>query len=338
MPRSAGTFTLVTPGNPVSAGTTINPTHHNSTLDDIATALTASIANDGQTPILANLPMSNFKHTGAAVATATGQYLTYGQAGANLGEFNDAIEGAPRVDVASVAGTTNLETALSNYIRITGTNTITGITLTDGHWRHVLAGGAFAITTGASLVIDGLVSGTTYTFAAGDTFDVYGEASSVVRVSGVRLPGEAVGFAIATSTGGASTANVIPYDTSIPQSGEGAEYLTVAYTPRYATSKLLLTFIAPVLDASVATIAAFSFFRDATADAVASFAKPLGTVVDSIYMTAVTNATATTATTFKMRYGPSSAAATVHVNQIAGPANRFGAASIATFTVTEIKQ
>jgi hypothetical protein len=162
--------------------TVIDPDHHNNTLDDIADALTASIANDGQTPILANLPMSGFKHTGAADATATGQYLTYGQAGANLGSFNDAIEGAPRVDVASVAGTTVLETALSNYVRITGTNAITAFTLTDGHWRDVLAGGAFSVTAGASLLVDGLASGTVYTFASGDRFKVYGEASSVVRL------------------------------------------------------------------------------------------------------------------------------------------------------------
>lgn len=78
--NGSGTYSLPA-GNPVVAGTDITVTWGNTTLSDIATALTASISNDGQTPILANLPMSGYKHTGAGSATASGQYLVYGQAG-----------------------------------------------------------------------------------------------------------------------------------------------------------------------------------------------------------------------------------------------------------------
>lgn len=48
--NGSGTFTLVA-GNPVVTGTTISSTWANNTLTDIATALTGSIAADGQTPI-----------------------------------------------------------------------------------------------------------------------------------------------------------------------------------------------------------------------------------------------------------------------------------------------
>lgn len=74
MPRNgSGSYSLVA-GNPVVTGTTISSTWANNTLSDIATALTQSIAKDGQTTPTANLPMGGFKHTGAAVAAATTDY------------------------------------------------------------------------------------------------------------------------------------------------------------------------------------------------------------------------------------------------------------------------
>lgn len=54
-----GTFSLVA-GNPVITGSVISSTWANNTLSDIATALTASVANDGQTPILADQDFGGF--------------------------------------------------------------------------------------------------------------------------------------------------------------------------------------------------------------------------------------------------------------------------------------
>ena len=51
-------------GNPVVTGTTISSTWANNTLSDIATALTGSVAADGQTTMTGNLPMGNNKITG----------------------------------------------------------------------------------------------------------------------------------------------------------------------------------------------------------------------------------------------------------------------------------
>jgi hypothetical protein len=48
--NGSGTYTLPA-GNPVVTGTTISSTWANNTLTDISTALTGSIAADGQTPI-----------------------------------------------------------------------------------------------------------------------------------------------------------------------------------------------------------------------------------------------------------------------------------------------
>lgn len=76
--NGAGTYNLPI-GNPVTTGTTISSTWANSTLTDIATALTGSISSDGQTPVSSNLPMSGYAHTGVANATIRTMYASAGQ-------------------------------------------------------------------------------------------------------------------------------------------------------------------------------------------------------------------------------------------------------------------
>lgn len=75
MPRNgSGTYSLPA-GNPVVSGTVIASSGWgNPTMSDIASALTSSIAKDGQTVPTANLPMGNFAHTGVSAATARTQY------------------------------------------------------------------------------------------------------------------------------------------------------------------------------------------------------------------------------------------------------------------------
>lgn len=75
--NGSGTYSL--PQAPFVSGTVISSTAVNSDFSDIATALTQSIASDGQTPITANLPMSGYKHTGVANATARTDYAATGQ-------------------------------------------------------------------------------------------------------------------------------------------------------------------------------------------------------------------------------------------------------------------
>lgn len=81
--NGSGTFTLVT-GNPVVTGTVISSTVQNNTMADVANGLTGCVTRTGQSTALANLPMGGFKHTGAASGASTGEYLVYGQTGANL--------------------------------------------------------------------------------------------------------------------------------------------------------------------------------------------------------------------------------------------------------------
>jgi hypothetical protein len=93
------------------------------------------------------------------------------------GTLTGALNEAQGADIAS-AGTVNLTTATGNYVHITGTTTITAITLAQGAPRTVVFDGALTLTNGASLL---LPTGANITTAAGDTAVFRGEAAGVVR-------------------------------------------------------------------------------------------------------------------------------------------------------------
>jgi hypothetical protein len=66
-------------GNPVVTNTTISSTWANSTLTDIATALTGSVASDGQTPMTGNLDMNSRKVVNLANGTVATDAISFGQ-------------------------------------------------------------------------------------------------------------------------------------------------------------------------------------------------------------------------------------------------------------------
>ena len=78
MPRN-GSGTYTRPQSDYIPGMTILATSVNSDLNDMAQALTASIARDGQTIPTANMPMGNYRHTGVADGTARTDYAALGQ-------------------------------------------------------------------------------------------------------------------------------------------------------------------------------------------------------------------------------------------------------------------
>jgi hypothetical protein len=76
--NGSGTYSLPA-GNPVVTGTTISSTWANNTLTDIATALTGSLAADGQTTATGNLKMGNNRITGLADGIAATDAATVNQ-------------------------------------------------------------------------------------------------------------------------------------------------------------------------------------------------------------------------------------------------------------------
>lgn len=92
-------------------------------------------------------------------------------------------------DIAS-AGTLNIDSATWNVVDVTGTTTITAISLAQGREVTVRFTGALTLTNGASLV---LPTGANITTAAGDYAVFRGYASGVVRcTSYTRANGAAV--------------------------------------------------------------------------------------------------------------------------------------------------
>ena len=84
--NGAGVYSLPS-GNPVVTGTTISSTWANNTLSDIATALTGSVAADGQTTMTGNLAMGSNKITGLADGVASTDGATVGQVTTALGDY-----------------------------------------------------------------------------------------------------------------------------------------------------------------------------------------------------------------------------------------------------------
>ncbi|MBM3450505.1 MAG: hypothetical protein FJX78_05925 [Armatimonadetes bacterium] len=112
-----------------------------------------------------------------------------------------------------------------------------------------------------------------------------------------------------------STATVIPGDDSIPQSTEGAEATTLAFTPTSASSTLKITVTAHLANSFGGAQIVAALFKDAGADALAvgwylaGGAVAGSQVVTFVYFEA---AGSTSARTYKLRYGPS--AGTAYIN------------------------
>ncbi len=143
----SGNFNLIA-GNPVTTGTTIASTWANDTLSDIATALTNSIAKNGETIPTGNLPMGGFKHTNVANASARTDYAAYGQVQDSGAQYLTGVAGADTI-TASVTGLAAYATGQTFRFVSVGANT-TAVTL------NINALGAKSITkTGTTALAAG---------------------------------------------------------------------------------------------------------------------------------------------------------------------------------------
>jgi len=155
--------------------------------------------------------------------------------------------------------------------------------------------------------------------------------TTTIDVVGKRI----LGTAYAESSALDSTTTVLPIDDTIPQSGEGDEALTVAYTRISATSKLVIE-AGTTLSASANLNAAIALFQDSGADALAASAQYVGAtnVSSNVSLKYEMTSGATGATTFKLRYGGQ--AGTIYLNGF-NTARIFGAIPKTFLRVTEIE-
>lgn len=110
-------------GNPVVTGTTISSATHNTTLTDIANALTASIAKDGQTTPTANLPMGTYRHTGVSNGTARDQYAAVGQLQDNTATVVGSVSGVDTITGSLTPALAAYVTGMAVVLFPAGTNT-----------------------------------------------------------------------------------------------------------------------------------------------------------------------------------------------------------------------
>jgi hypothetical protein len=126
--NGSGTYNLPV-GNPVVSGTTITSAWANSTLNDIATALTGSVAADGQTPMSGVLNMGTNRITGVANATLASDAVNLGQL-VNPNFTGDVIIGGD-LDVAgdtTLVGTLDVTSAVTfgNTLAVAGATELVG--------------------------------------------------------------------------------------------------------------------------------------------------------------------------------------------------------------------
>ena len=76
--NGSGVYSLPA-GNPVVTGTTIASTWANTTMTDLAAALTDSVAADGQTPMTGNLDLNTHKIVNFGAGTAAGDAIEFAQ-------------------------------------------------------------------------------------------------------------------------------------------------------------------------------------------------------------------------------------------------------------------
>jgi hypothetical protein len=114
--NGSGTYTLPA-GNPVVTGTVISTTWANNTMNDLAAAITDSVAADGQTPMTGPLNLNSNKVTNLANATLTTDAVNYGQF--STPTFSGAV-------VCSSTLTVTGATVLNSTLAVGGNTTVTG--------------------------------------------------------------------------------------------------------------------------------------------------------------------------------------------------------------------
>lgn len=133
----------------------------------------------------------------------------------------------------------------------------------------------------------------------------------------------------------ATPGGTIPTDDTIPQNNEGTELLTLAITPKSATSILEITFEIPCACNTSGTVQVAALFQDSTANALGVTWAALGTNegVNVLRLTHRMVSGTASATTFKVRVGTSGG--TVTINGQAG-SRQFGGIMAARLFIKEI--
>ena len=144
--NGSGTYSLPA-GNPVITCTNISSTWANTTLNDIANALTGSVASDGQTPMSGNLNMASNKIVNLTNGTLATDAATLGQVTTALGNYipTSAIGVTVEAYNATILKSADIGVTVQGYDAATAKTNVTQA-FTKGQ-----SGAVTALTDGATI-------------------------------------------------------------------------------------------------------------------------------------------------------------------------------------------
>ncbi len=143
---------------------------------------------------------------------------------------------------------------------------------------------------------------------------------------------------VSTQTGAvATTTTTVPLDDTIPQSSEGAEFMTLAITPTSATNKLRIDAVVFASTGSATRAIQVALFQDSTAGALAAIAstQSQATGANAIPLTHFMTSGTTSSTTFKVRIGVDTSG-TLTFNGVSS-GRIYGGVAVSSITITEIQ-
>ena len=137
-----------------------------------------------------------------------------------------------------------------------------------------------------------------------------------------------------------TSTTAMPFDNTTPQNTEGEEYtqLAVTITPSNASNILFIELDCYLVHSSGLTMCG-AVFQDTTANAIASgwTVSSAGFLESRMRINKKMTAGTTSATTFKFRYGPSSASGTAKTNSDTSGNAVFNGTLFSSLKVTEVK-
>jgi hypothetical protein len=327
-------------------------------MNDLASAMTDSVAADGQTAMTGNLNLNSNKIVNLATPTLSNDAVTKAYADALVG-------GAGSFTTLSVTGVTTVQAGTVSAPAITTTgDTNTGIYFPAADTIGLTVGGVES-----ARVVSGLLSipanstapsavrlyedtdnGTNYVdfiapsaITSNRTLTIPDETGTIITTasSGQSIPSAAlpVGSVLQVvnfmSSAVATGTTTIPQDDTIPQNTEGTEFMTLAITPTSASSNLRIDVV--VNGAGSATNSwIVALFQDSTVNAIAAinYNMAANNVASPASFTYYMTSGTTSSTTFKVRAGLISAGTYTFNGQSGG--RLFGGVMASSITITEI--
>jgi hypothetical protein len=366
VPRNgSGTYSLpASSWNPATTGTTIESTAANTTLTDLASALTQSLSKDGQTTPTGNLPMGGFKLTGLADGGSSADSMAYGQgaklAGGNTFTGAQVINGAVSLSgdlsvtgtviftsgtisvgnltvtsVASIASLNVTGTTNANILNVTSTLSVAGISNVNVlNVASVASIAVLNVASTAAIAVLSVGSALRLGTASGSVGSGYINAKGYL-VDGTPLSGGLTQVITAINGALVTSATIIPFDDTIPLNTEGVEVLSATITPQSAAHKLVINVTLYGSSTSDPDNITGALFQDAVASAISA-----GTLIYSessrttglAFNHAMTAGT-TSATTFRVRIGCGTGSLTFNG---AASARRLGGVMGSSLIISEV--